>query len=103
VRQRELVERHRDESRVADDVAESCAGDARRALHVEAADLRVLAELRERSRLADRSQLLGVLLGVAVGRRLVRRVRDERERRLALRLGGRYLLFDPLELGLDAL
>ncbi len=51
--ERELVERHRDARRVADDVAEARAGDARCALHVEAADLRVLARLR-RARAARR-------------------------------------------------
>ena len=90
--ERELVERHRDECRVAHDVAEARAGHARRALHVEAADLGVLARVGERRRLADAAELLGVVLRVAVGRGVVRRVRDERERRVPLRLGRGELL-----------
>ena len=46
--ERELVEGHRDARGVADDVAEARARHARGALHVEAADLRVLARLGER-------------------------------------------------------
>ncbi len=98
--ERELVERHRDAGGVADEVAEARAGHARRALHVEAADLRVLASLVVRRRLADPAELLGVVLGVAVGSRVVGRVRDERERRIARRLGGRELLLGFLERGL---
>ena len=44
--ERELVESHRDERGVADDVAEPRARDAGGALHVEAPDLRVLARRR---------------------------------------------------------
>ncbi len=99
--ERELVQRHRDAGRVADDVAEARAGDARGALHVEAADLRVLARLAENGRLADPPELLGVVLRIAVRRRVVRRVRDERERRVSRGLGRRELLLGLLELGLD--
>ena len=72
VLERELVERHRDAGRVADDVAEARPRDARGALHVEAADLRVLAGIGEDRRLAHAPELLGVLFRVAVGRRVVR-------------------------------
>ena len=51
--------------------------------------------------LADAPKLLGVVLGVAVRRRVVRRVRDRPERRVALRLGGGELLLGLLERGLD--
>src|SRR6185503_12940874 len=98
--ERELVQGHRDPRRVADDVAEPGARDAGRALHVESPDLRVLARLGEEGRLPDAPELLGVVLGVAVRRRGVRRIRDESERRLARGLGGRELLLDLLELRL---
>ena len=101
VLERELVESHRDASGIADDVAEPRAGDARGALHVEAPDLRVLARLAELRRLADAAQLLGVILGIAVGRGVVGRVGDEPECRVALRLGGRELLLGLLERCLD--
>ncbi len=99
--ERELVERHRDPCRIAHDVAEARSGHARSSLHVEAADLRVLAGLGERRRLAHTAKLLGVVLRVAVGRRVVGRVRDERERRVSRRLGGRELLLGLLERCLD--
>ena len=60
----------RDAGRVADDEAEARARHARCALHVEAADLGVLARLGKCGRLADATQLLGVVLRVAVGCRL---------------------------------
>ena len=99
--ERELVERHRDARRVADDVAEARARHARCALHVEAADLRVLPRLRKRGRLADATQLLRVVLRVAVGRRWMRWVRNQRERRVSRSFGGRELLLRLLERGLD--
>ena len=85
--EREAVERHRDERRVADEVAEARAREPRGALHLEAADLGVLGPVRRR--VADAAQLDGVLVGVAVRRRRVGRIRHEREQRVALGLGGR--------------
>ena len=99
--ERELVERHRDARRVADDVAEARAGHARCALHVEAADLRVLPRLGKRGGLADATQLLRVVLRVAVGCRWMRWVRHQRERRISRSLGGRKLLLRLLERRLD--
>ena len=90
--EREAVERQREQRRVADDVAEPRAGEARGALELEAPDLARLLRLRERRRLAEAADLDGVVLGVAVRSRGVRRVRDERERLLAGRLGGGELL-----------
>ena len=90
--ERELVERHRHERGVADDVAEARAGHARRSLHVEAPDLGVLARRLERRRLADPAELDGVVLRLAVGSGLVRGVRHEGERGVALGLGSRELL-----------
>ena len=103
---REAVEREREQRGVADQVAEARAGDLRRALHLEAADLGVLARLVELRRLADAAQLLGVLVGVAVGRRLVRRVRHLAQQLVARGLRLRELgprpawssAFTPLEL-----
>ena len=88
--EREAVERHRDERRVADEVAEARAREPRRPLHLEAADLGVLGAVGRR--IADAPQLLGVLVGVAVGRRRVGRVRHLDEQRVALGLGGGELL-----------
>ena len=80
--EREPVERHRDECRVAGDVAEARARESCSALHLEAADLGVV---RARcAGVADSANLLGVLVGVAVGRRRVGRVRNLLEQRLAL-------------------
>ena len=100
--EREPVERHRDARGVADDVAEARARDARRALHVEAADLRVLPRLRER-RAARRRD-------VAPRRRPRCRRRaptscggfgHQRERRVARGLGRGELLLGLLERRLD--
>ena len=96
--EREAVEREREQRGVADDVAEPRAGEARGALELEAADLARLLHLRERRRLAEAADLDRVVLGIAVGRRLVRRVRDERERLVARGLGGRELLLGGAEL-----
>ena len=101
--EREAVEREREERGVADDVAEARAREPCGALELEAADLARLPRLGEHRWLADAAQLLGVVLGVAVGCRSVRRVRDERERRLASRLGGRELLLGGAELLLHLL
>ena len=97
----ELVQRHRDAGGVANDVAEARTGHARRALHVEAADLGVLARVGVRRRLSHAAELLGVVFRVAVGRRVVRWVRDELERRVSGGLGGRKLLLGRLERCLD--
>ena len=99
----ELVERHRHPRRIADDVAEACSRDAGGALHVEAADLRVLARLREDGRLADAPELLGVLLRVAVRCRRMRRIGDERQRRVARGFRGCEPFLGLLELGLHGL
>ncbi len=98
--ERELVQGHRDARRVADDVAEARAGHARCALHVEAADLRVLPRLGQRRRLADATQLLRVVLRVAVGCRRMRWVRNQREGGIPGSLRGGELLLRLLERGL---
>ena len=81
------------------------AGDARRTLHLEAAELGVLLRLGERRRLAPARDLDRVVLAVTVGGRLVRRVRHLQEQRVALGLGsgerllgGAQLLLHLLEL-----
>ena len=99
--ERELVERHRDPCGVADDVAEASARDPCGAFHVEAADLRVLARLRELRRLADTAQLLGVVLGVSVRHRVVRRVGHEGEDGVTRGFGRGELLLGLLERRLD--
>ena len=55
--EREAVEREGEQGRVADEVAEARAGDARGALHLEAAELGVLLRLGERGRLAPAGDL----------------------------------------------
>ena len=100
--EREAVEREREQRGVADDVAEPRSGEARGALELEAADLARLLRLRERRRLAEAADLDGVVLGVAVRRRVVRRVRDERERLVAGGLGGGELLLGGAQLLLHA-
>ena len=64
--ERQPVEREREPRRVADPVAEAGTGHPSRALHVEAADLDVLARAFGRRRLADPPELLHVVLGGAV-------------------------------------
>ena len=83
---RVAVERERDKRRVADHEAEARAREPRGALHVEAADLRVLLRVGERGRLAPAADLLRVLVGVAVGRGVVGRVRDHGEQPRRVRL-----------------
>ena len=87
--EREPVERERDEGGVPDPEPEPRAGDARRPLHVEAADLRVLPRLVERGRIRAAPHLHGLFLGRSVRHRVGRRVRDEHGQAiaLALRLG----------------
>ena len=97
---REAVEGEREQGRVADQIAEAGAGQPRRPLHLEAADLGVLRPFR--CGIADAAELLGVLLGVAVGRRRVGRVRHLLEQAVALRLGGGELVLGRLQLLLDA-
>src|SRR5205085_10561851 len=89
--EREPVEREREQRRVADHVAEAGAGDLRRALHVEAAELEVVLRLGELRRLAPALDLDGVVLGLAVGDRPVRWVRHLLERGVARGLGRRAL------------
>ena len=96
--EREPVEREREQRRVAEHVAEARAGQPGGALHVEAADLGVLLRLCELRRLADPAELRGVLVGEAVRRRVVRRVRQLGERRLARRVRFGQLLLGLLEL-----
>ena len=100
--EREAVVREREQCGVADPVAEARAGHARRALHLEAADLRVLLRLCELRRLAPALQLLRVVLRVAVRRRLVRRVGHARERLVPRVLGFAVLLLETLQLLLHA-
>ena len=97
---REAVEREREQGGVADQVPEARAGEARGALHLEAADLGVLGA--RRPGLADAAELLGVLVGVAVGRGGVGRVRHLLEEAVALGFGGGELLLRGLELLLHA-
>jgi hypothetical protein len=99
--EREPVEGHRQEGRVADQVAEARAGEACRPLHVEAADLGVLPRLGQLRRLAEAAHLDRVLVAEAVRRRVVRRVRHLRERLLAGGLRLRELQLGALELLLD--
>ena len=61
----------------------------------------VLARTGVRRRLSDAAELLGVVFRVAVGCGVVRRVRDECERRVAGGLGGRKLLLGRLERRFD--
>ncbi len=88
----EAVEREREEGGVADEVAEARSRQAGGTLELEATDLARLLRLRELGRLAEAADLDGVVLGVAVGCRLVRRVGDDRKRLVASGLGGRELL-----------
>ena len=74
--EREAVDREREQRRVAEHVAEARAGEPRGPLHVEAADLGVLLHLGELRRLAPAPDLDRIVLRVAVGRGVVRRVRD---------------------------
>ena len=88
--EREAVDRERDERRVADEVAEARARDARGALHLEAADLRVLGAVG--LRVADAPELDRVVVGVAVGSGRIRGVGNDVEQRVAVGLGGRELV-----------
>ena len=106
VLEREAVERQGEQRRVADEVAEARSRQACGALELEAADLARLLHLGEHRRLAEAADLDRVVLGVAVGRGFVRRVRDVRERLVArglgrgeLLLGGAQLLLQLLQLG----
>src|SRR5207248_280042 len=101
--EREAVEREREERSVADPVAEAGAGDLRRALHVEPAELEVVLRVLELWRLAPAPDLRGVVLGVAVGHGLVRRVRDLLEQRVPRGFGLGELGLERLELLLHAL
>ncbi len=94
--EREAVERERDERRVADEVAEARAGEARSALELEAADLGVLRPFGRG--VADAAELLCVLLGVAVGGRGIGRIRHLLEQRVPLGLGGRQLRLERAQL-----
>ena len=98
--ERELVERHRDARGVADDVAEARARDAGGALHVEAADLRVLARLRELGGSPTRRSSSASSSVSPSGADVVRRIRDERECGVARGFGRGELLLGLLELGL---
>ena len=100
--EREAVEREREPRGVPDPVPEARAGHPRRALHVEAPDLEVVARLGERGRLADAPHLADVVLGGAVRNVVVREVRDAQRERVALRLRCGELVLGRLELGLDA-
>src|SRR5262249_22477841 len=88
--EREPVDGERDASGVPDEVAEPGTGDLRRPLHLESAELEVIPGVLERGRLAPPAQLDSILLRIAVGNGLVRRVRDAKEQLVAL--GGRGLL-----------
>ena len=74
--ERERVEGEREAGRVADPVAEAGAGHPCGPLHVEAADVDVLAGALRRARLADATHLLDVVLGRAVGDVRMRQVGD---------------------------
>src|SRR6266545_2758166 len=97
------VEREREQRRVAGEETEARTGELGRALELEAADLGVLARVHKQRRLTPALDLDGVVLGHAVRRGLVRRVRNFRERLLALRLGGRELRLERAQPLLDLL
>ena len=101
--ERQAVEREREPRRVAEPVPEARAGHASCALHVEAADLDVLAGIVERARLAHTADLLHVVLGRAVGHVGARKVRDPQGEPVALGLGGGELLLGRLQLLLHLL
>ncbi len=100
--EREAVEGEGEPGRVADPVAEARARHPRRPLHVEPADLGVLARA-VLARLADPSHLVDVLLRGPVGGVLVRDVRHAQGEPVALGLGRRQLLLGGLQLLLHAL
>ncbi len=97
--EREAVERHREQRRVAEHEAEARAREPRGALHLEAADLRVLGALGPG--IAEAAKLLRVLVGRAVGSGGIRRVRDLCDQRVALPLGFRELGLRHAELLLE--
>ena len=83
----EAVERHRDECRVACDVPEARAREARGPLHLESTDLGVLRAWRPG--LTDTPDLDRILVGRTVGRRGVGRVRYLGDQLVPLGFGGR--------------
>ncbi len=95
----EAVERHRHERGVSGDVAEAGAREPPRAFQLEPADLGVLRP--GRARLADAADLLRVLVGLSVGRRGIRRVRNLCQELVALGLGRRKLGLGGAQLVLD--
>jgi hypothetical protein len=101
--EREPVEREREQGGVADEVAEAGAGDAGRPLHLEAAEAGRLDRVGQVGWLAPAGDLDGVVLRVAVGRRVARRVRDLEQQLVPLDLRGRQLLLGGAELLLHAL
>src|SRR5256885_9583802 len=102
-RDREPEDRLLEQRRVADDVAEPRAGDAGGALHLEAPQLEVVADPRQLRGRAPAADLDRVLLRVAVGNRLVRRIRHLRQRGVARALRVGELLLRPSKLFLDRL
>ena len=84
------VKREGEQGSVADQIAEARARQARCALHVEAADLRVLASLRQLRQVARAGELDRVLLRDPVRHRLVRRVRHLCEQFVAGRSAAAY-------------
>ena len=86
---REAVEREREQRGVADEVAEPRAGEPRGALELEAADLRASFTSSSVVGSPDTAELDGVVLGVAVGRRVVGGFGTSSERGVALGLAPR--------------
>ena len=100
---REAVEREGEERRIADEVAEARAGESRGALELETPDLRSLLDVVARRRLADAAELDRILLGVAVGDRVVGRVRDLEQSSVPLGLRRGEGVLRLLQLRLDPL
>ena len=107
-RKRPAVERELEQGKVADAVDEAAARDLRGALGIDPThrlgEIEMVADREvEARRLAPAADLDGVLLGVAVGRRHVRRVGDAIEDLLPARLGLAELVLQPLQLALEPL
>src|SRR5439155_12226955 len=101
----EPVERELEARDVAAAKGEARAGDLRATLEVDACggELEVVLDGKvERRRIAPAADLHGVVFRVSVGRRFVRWVRDPVEQLFAPAFGCRQLLFQRLQLGLDA-
>ena len=88
------VQREREQRGIARDETEARARDLCGSSELESSELGVLTRVLELGRLAPAFDLDCLVLRHAVGRGFVRRVRDLRQRRLALGLGRRELLLE---------